>query len=70
MIGRPFEEKEFELRWERFKTIGSECMRQAPLIPGCKEVLIELGSRQITRVALSNTPVAELRDILASHGLE
>jgi phosphoglycolate phosphatase-like HAD superfamily hydrolase len=70
VIGRPFKEKEFELRWERFKTLGSACMRQAPLIRGCKEVLVELGSRQITRVALSNTPVAELRDVLASHGLE
>jgi phosphoglycolate phosphatase-like HAD superfamily hydrolase len=70
VIGRPFQEKEFELRWERFKTLGRDCMRRAPLIPGCKEVLIELGRRQITRVALSNTPVTELRDILASHGLE
>ncbi len=70
VVGRPFEEKEFELRWERFKTLGSECMRRAPLIPGCKEALVELGRRQVTRVALSNTPVAELRDILASHSLD
>jgi len=70
VIGRPFEEKEFELWWGRFKTLGSACMRRAPLIRGCKEVLGELGGRQITRVALSNTPVAELQDILATHGLE
>jgi phosphoglycolate phosphatase-like HAD superfamily hydrolase len=70
VIGRPFNDKEFELRWERFKTIGSEAMRKAPLIPGSKAVLIELGNRQITRVALSNTPVTELKAILASHGLE
>jgi phosphoglycolate phosphatase-like HAD superfamily hydrolase len=55
--------------WERFKTLGSECMRRAPLIQGCREVLAELGNRQITRVALSNTPVAELQKILAAHGL-
>ena len=38
--------------------------------PRCKEVLVDLGRRQITRVALSNTPVVELRDILASRTLE
>jgi len=70
VIGRPFKENEFKLRWERFKTLGSECMHRAPLLPGCREVLVDLGRRQITRVALSNTPVVELRDILASHTLE
>lgn len=70
VIGRPFKEKEFELRWERFKTLGSESMHRAPLLPGCKEVLVDLGRRQITRVALSNTPIVELRDVLASHTLE
>jgi phosphoglycolate phosphatase-like HAD superfamily hydrolase len=70
VIARPFKDREFELRWERFKAIGSECMRRASLIPDCKEVLIELGRRQVTRVALSNTPEPELRTILISHGLE
>jgi phosphoglycolate phosphatase-like HAD superfamily hydrolase len=70
VIGRPFKETEFQLRWDRFKTLGSECMHRAPLIPACKEVLADLGRRQITRVALSNTPVVELRDVLASHTLE
>jgi phosphoglycolate phosphatase-like HAD superfamily hydrolase len=70
VIHRPFEDKEFNLRWERFKSIGSECMRQAPLIPGCKKVLTELGRRRMTRAALSNTPETELQRILASHGLE
>jgi phosphoglycolate phosphatase-like HAD superfamily hydrolase len=70
VIGRPFKEKEFEQRWEMVKILANACMRQAPLIPGCKEVLVELGGCQISRVALSNTPVAELRDVLASHGLE
>jgi phosphoglycolate phosphatase-like HAD superfamily hydrolase len=70
VIGRRFKEMEFELRWETFKTLGSQCMHRAPLVPGCREVLVELGRRQITRVALSNTPVVELRDVLASHSLE
>jgi phosphoglycolate phosphatase-like HAD superfamily hydrolase len=70
VIGRPFKENEFDLRWERFKFLGSKAMHRAPLLPGCKEVLADLGRRGITRVALSNTPVAELRDVLASHTLE
>jgi phosphoglycolate phosphatase-like HAD superfamily hydrolase len=70
VIGRPFKENEFGLRWERFKALGSKAMHRAPLLPGCKEVLVDLGRRGITRVALSNTPVVELRDILASHTLE
>lgn len=70
VIGRPLTEKEFELRWERFKSLGTRAMHRAPLLPGCKEVLIDLGRLGLTRVALSNTPVVELRDILASHTLE
>lgn len=70
VIGRPFNENEFELRWERLKAFTGEAMREAPLISGCKDVLIELGKREITRAALSNTPLTELRGILASHGLE
>jgi phosphoglycolate phosphatase-like HAD superfamily hydrolase len=70
VIKLPFKENEFELRWERFKALGSEAMHRAPLLPGCKEVLVDLGRRGLTRVALSNTPILELRDILASHTLE
>jgi phosphoglycolate phosphatase-like HAD superfamily hydrolase len=70
VIKRPFTESEFELRWERFKALGTNAMHRAPLLPGCKEVLVDLGRRGLTRVALSNTPVVELRDILASHTLE
>jgi phosphoglycolate phosphatase-like HAD superfamily hydrolase len=70
VIKRPFKEKEFELRWERYKDLARLSMRQAPLVRGCKEVLAELGKRGIIRVALSNTPLVELRETLASHGLE
>jgi phosphoglycolate phosphatase-like HAD superfamily hydrolase len=44
-------------------------MREAPLIRGCREVLSELGKRKVKRVALSNTPITELREILAAHSL-
>jgi phosphoglycolate phosphatase-like HAD superfamily hydrolase len=70
VIKCPFTEGEFELRWERFKALGAKAMHRAALVPGCKEVLVDLGRRGLTRVALSNTPVVELRDILASHTLE
>ncbi len=60
VIGRPFREQEFELRWERFKALGSKAMHRAPLLPGCKEVLADLGRRpldtcgqQVTQPALA-----------------
>jgi phosphoglycolate phosphatase-like HAD superfamily hydrolase len=70
VIGRSFQDNEFEIRWERFKRLARQSMREAPLIRGCREVLAELGERKVKRVALSNTPVAELREILAAHSLE
>ncbi|MFP5213607.1 MAG: HAD family hydrolase [Acidobacteriota bacterium] len=69
VLGKPFAEGEFELRWERFKTLGRQTMMKAPLIRGGKEALAELGRRGITRVALSNTPVVELQEVLAARGL-
>jgi phosphoglycolate phosphatase-like HAD superfamily hydrolase len=70
VIGSPFQDNEFELRWERFKRLARQSMREAPLIRGCTGVLAELGKRKVKRVALSNTPAAELQDILAAHSLE
>lgn len=69
VVGKPFGAGEFELRWERFRDLGSRSMAAAPLIPGCREVLAELGRRKKVRVALSNTPEAELRHILAARAL-
>jgi phosphoglycolate phosphatase-like HAD superfamily hydrolase len=37
---------------------------------GSKELLGELAGRNITRVALSNTPTVELQEILAAHSLK
>jgi phosphoglycolate phosphatase-like HAD superfamily hydrolase len=70
VIGRPFENGEFDERWDLFTKLGRESMLKAPLTRGAEAVLIELGRRGVTRIALSNTPVAELRDILASNGLD
>ena len=70
VIGRPFGEREFALRWERFTEFGRRSMLNAPLIEGCEAVLAEIGRRKIIRVALSNTPLTELRETLAAHNLE
>jgi phosphoglycolate phosphatase-like HAD superfamily hydrolase len=70
VMKRPFKEKEFERRWERVKDLVHVSMTKAPLIKGCREVLTELGKRKITRVALSNTPRAELQEILSAQNLE
>jgi phosphoglycolate phosphatase-like HAD superfamily hydrolase len=70
VMKRPFEEKEFELAWERVRDLAHVSMTRAPLIKGCRGVLTELGKRKITRVALSNTPRAELQEILSAQNLE
>ena len=70
VMKRPFQGKEFERRWERVKDLVHASMTKAPLIKGCKEVLTELGKRKIMRFALSNTPRAELQEILSAQNLE
>ena len=70
VISHPFKKDEFELRWQRFKNLGGASMLKAPLMPGCKEILDELGRRNIARIALSNTPFEELRKCLSAHELE
>ncbi len=69
IVGRPFEEGEFECRWEGFKVHGRLSMLQAPLGAGSIEVLTELGKRNIRRAALSNTPLKELMETLEAHDL-
>lgn len=70
VIGKPFSEGEFELRWDRFKESANRAMARAPLTAGCCEVLAELGNRGAVRAALSNTPEPELKEILKKQGLE
>jgi phosphoglycolate phosphatase-like HAD superfamily hydrolase len=70
VISRPFKQNEFELRWERFHNLSHESMLKAPLLPGCKEILVEIGNLDISRAALSNTPLVELQEIVAAHNLE
>jgi hypothetical protein len=55
-IGGAFKGGEFDRRWETFQRLAHRSMCQAPLLPGSKEVLAEVGKRHVTRAALSNTP--------------
>ena len=70
LIQRPFEEKEFDMRWNNLKNLTGKAMCTAPLTKGCKQILKALDKRGITRAALSNTPLSELRQILAKQSLE
>jgi len=70
IIQSPFAEGEFELRWEKLKTLTGESMRRAPLTMDCKHILKALAKRGITRAALSNTPLDELHRILTGKTLE
>jgi phosphoglycolate phosphatase-like HAD superfamily hydrolase len=69
-IQRSFSENEFELLWEKLKILTGKSMSMAPLMVDCKHILNALGKLDITRVALSNTPLNELRHILAEKTLE
>jgi phosphoglycolate phosphatase-like HAD superfamily hydrolase len=70
IIQRPFGENEFEGLWEKLKTLTRTSMGTASLAKGCKNILDALARRGINRVALSNTPLMELRHILTVQGLE
>lgn len=70
IIQRAFVENEFEGLWEKLRTLTRISMGLAPRTKGCRQILKSLAGRGITRVALSNTPVDELRHILAAQDLE
>ena len=70
VVQKPFAENEFELRWEKLKDLTGKSMSKAPLMVGCKHILKALAKLEITRVALSNTPLNELRRIVAGKALE
>lgn len=70
VIGTPFRNREFDCIWEAFRELAHVSMNRAPLMPGARRTLLELGDRGIVRAALSNTPLGELQDVLAAHQLE
>lgn len=69
VIRRPFKAGEFELRWNRFRQLSADAMLNVVRAPACATLLDELGKRGKTRVALSNTPLEELRRCLAVHDI-
>ena len=69
-IRRPFGENEFDQVWEKLKTLTRRSMGQSPLSENCKKILKAIGNLAVTRAALSNTPLNELRKILSAKTLE
>ena len=70
IVKRPLRENEFEMLWEKLMVLTERSMGTAPLADGCKSILEALGHRRITRVALSNTPLDELEQILVAQTLD
>ncbi len=69
-FGKPLGETEFRLYWERLIDLTRKAMSSAPLTGGCKDILAALGRLKITRIALSNTPLSELKGILKAQKLD
>ena len=70
IVQRPFLENEFEMLWGNLIALTEQSMGTAPLAAGCKSILEALGKGRTTRVALSNTPLNELRHILDVQALD
>jgi phosphoglycolate phosphatase-like HAD superfamily hydrolase len=66
----PLGETAFERYWKRLKDLTRQSMTGAPLAKGCVDVLETLGKLRITRIALSNTPLVELNNILKIQKLD
>jgi len=69
-FGKLLGETEFRLYWERLINLTRKAMSSAPLTDGCKDILAVLGRLKITRIALSNTPLSELKGILKAQKLD
>ncbi|MBW2491095.1 MAG: HAD family hydrolase, partial [Deltaproteobacteria bacterium] len=69
-FGKTLGETEFRLYWERLINLTRKAMSSAPLTDGCKDILAVLGRLKITRIALSNTPLSELKGILKAQKLD
>ncbi len=69
-FGEPLTENEFELCWQKLIDLTRQSMTGAPLTKGCTDILAALGRLNIIRVALSNTPLVELSDILRAQKLD
>ncbi len=69
-FGKPLGENEFVLYWQKLIDLTRRSMTRAPLTVGCADILAALGRLKITRIALSNTPLVELKEILRAQKLD
>ena len=69
-FGEPLRENEFVLCWQKLIDLTRQSMTGAPLTEGCADILAALGRLKIIRIALSNTPVVELNEILKIQKLD
>jgi len=69
-FGEPLTENEFMLCWQKLIELTRQSMTGAPLTEGCTDILAAMGRLKITRVALSNTPLVELNEILRAQKLD
>jgi phosphoglycolate phosphatase-like HAD superfamily hydrolase len=69
-FGEPLGENEFVLCWQKLIDLTRQAMTGAPLTEGCTDVLAALGRLKIIRIALSNTPLVELNEILSAQKLD
>ena len=69
-FGEPLGENEFVLCWQKLIDLTRQSMTGAPLTEGCTDILAALGRLKIIRIALSNTPLVELNEILSAQKLD
>jgi phosphoglycolate phosphatase-like HAD superfamily hydrolase len=69
-FGEPLGENKYVLCWQKLIDLTRQSMTGAPLTEGCTEILATLGRLKITRIALSNTPLVELNEILRVQKLD
>jgi phosphoglycolate phosphatase-like HAD superfamily hydrolase len=63
-------ENEFVLCWQKLIDLTRQSMTGAPLTQGCADILAALERLRIIRIALSNTPLVELNEILRAQKLD
>jgi phosphoglycolate phosphatase-like HAD superfamily hydrolase len=69
-FGEPLGEDEFLICWKKLIDLTRQAMTGALLTEECAEVLTSLGRLKIIRIALSNTPLLELNEILRVQKLD
>lgn len=69
-FGESLGENEFVLYWQKLIHLTRQSVNGAHLTEGCADILAALGRLKITRIALSNTPLLELNEILRAQKLD